>query len=79
MLILSRKLGEQVVIDGDVVVTVVAIRNGRIRLGIEAPREKRIERAQPQTDRRQSGVHEVQREPRKLVQCEPCGPASQVA
>ena len=37
MLILSRKLNEQIVIGDQVVVTVVAIRGGNVRLGIEAP------------------------------------------
>ncbi|OHB82508.1 MAG: carbon storage regulator [Planctomycetes bacterium RBG_16_64_12] len=37
MLILSRKLNEQIVIGDQIVVTVVAIRGGSVRLGIEAP------------------------------------------
>lgn len=36
MLVLSRKLHEQLVI-GDVIVTIVEIRGDKIRLGIEAP------------------------------------------
>ena len=39
MLVLSRKLGEQVVIDDHIVVTVVRLEKGQVRLGIEAPRE----------------------------------------
>ncbi|HID77289.1 MAG TPA: carbon storage regulator CsrA [Planctomycetaceae bacterium] len=37
MLILARKRNEQIVIGDDIVVTVVAIRGGNVRLGIEAP------------------------------------------
>jgi len=37
MLVLTRKLGERIVIGDDIVVTVVAIGPGRVRLGIEAP------------------------------------------
>jgi len=37
MLVLSRKLNETIVIDGDIRVTVVGIHGGRIRLGIQAP------------------------------------------
>ena len=37
MLVLTRKLGEQIVIGDDIVVTVVAVGPGKIRLGIEAP------------------------------------------
>lgn len=44
MLVLLRKLNERIVIDGSIVVTVVAIHDGRVRLGIEAPRDVRIVR-----------------------------------
>jgi carbon storage regulator len=37
MLVLTRRIGETVVIDGDIRVTVVAVQGGRIRLGIAAP------------------------------------------
>jgi carbon storage regulator len=37
MLVLSRKLGEKVVIGDGIVVTVVEIKGRTIRLGIEAP------------------------------------------
>ena len=39
MLVLSRRVGERLVIDDRITVTVVEIRGGQIRLGIEAPRE----------------------------------------
>lgn len=37
MLVLSRKLGEKIVIGENIVVTVVKIDRNQIRLGIEAP------------------------------------------
>lgn len=37
MLVLSRKRNEQIVIGGDIIVTVVSIRGGTVRIGIEAP------------------------------------------
>ena len=37
MLVLSRKVNEKIVIDGNIVVTVVKIDRNQIRLGIEAP------------------------------------------
>ncbi len=39
MLILSRKIGESIVIGNNVVVTVRETHGGRIRLAIEAPRD----------------------------------------
>ncbi len=39
MLVLSRKLGEKIVIGDNIVVTVVKIDRNQIRLGIEAPQE----------------------------------------
>jgi carbon storage regulator len=39
MLVLSRKLGEKIVIGDNIVVTVVKIDRNQIRIGIEAPPE----------------------------------------
>lgn len=39
MLVLSRKLGEKICIGENICITVVDIDRGKIRLGIEAPRE----------------------------------------
>jgi carbon storage regulator len=39
MLVLSRKLGEKIVIGDSIVVTVVKIDRNQIRIGIEAPSE----------------------------------------
>ncbi len=44
MLVLSRKKNEQIVIDGNVVVTVVQIRGDKVRVGIEAPRHIPVHR-----------------------------------
>ncbi len=39
MLVLSRKLGERICIGENIFITVVDIDRGKIRLGIEAPRD----------------------------------------
>jgi carbon storage regulator len=42
MLILSRKQGERIVIGDNIIITVVSMDYGRVRLGIEAPREVEV-------------------------------------
>lgn len=42
MLVLSRKIGESIQIDGGIRVTVTEVRGGRVRLSIEAPASIRI-------------------------------------
>jgi len=44
MLVLSRRLGESVVIGDDVVVTVLEIRGDVVRLGVDAPRHIQVRR-----------------------------------
>ena len=44
MLVLRRKLGEKIYIGDNVCITVVDIDRGKIRLGIEAPRDVPIYR-----------------------------------
>src|SRR5690349_24288260 len=44
MLVLTRKVGEQIVVSGDIRITIVAIRGDRVRLGITAPSETVIDR-----------------------------------
>jgi carbon storage regulator len=37
MLVLTRRIGEEVLIDGNILVTVVAVKGNQVRLGITAP------------------------------------------
>lgn len=46
MLVLSRKLGESIIIDNNITVTVVELCGSRVRLGIEAPQEVPIRRSE---------------------------------
>lgn len=46
MLVLSRKVGETIVIANDVRVTVVEVCGNRIRLGLEAPVDVKIQRSE---------------------------------
>ena len=46
MLVLTRKLMEKLYIGDDVCVTVVRLEGGQVRLGIDAPREVAVVRAE---------------------------------
>lgn len=46
MLVLSRRVGERILIGDDIVVTVVDVRHDTVRLGIAAPRSVRVNRAE---------------------------------
>ncbi len=50
MLVLSRKLGEKIYISDNICITVVDIDRGKIRLGIEAPRDVPIFRQELLSD-----------------------------
>lgn len=44
MLILQRRVGEKVMIGNDITVTVLGINGGQVRLGVNAPRDVRVDR-----------------------------------
>lgn len=44
MLVLTRKEGEQIVIDNKTSVTILGIKGGKVRLGIEAPKDVPVHR-----------------------------------
>ena len=46
MLVLSRKKNESIVIDDNIIVTVVEIRGDKVRLGIQAPKEIPVHRSE---------------------------------
>ena len=46
MLVLSRKSGETIVIDGDIEVTVLEVRGNHVKLGVTAPPAVAIRRAE---------------------------------
>ncbi len=56
MLVLTRRLGEQIVIDEMIRVTIVAVENGRVRLGITAPHQVTVHREE--VHRRLQGFHD---------------------
>jgi len=46
MLVLSRRVGESVVIGDDVTITILEVRSDVIRIGIDAPRSVAVNRAE---------------------------------
>lgn len=46
MLVLSRRVGEQILIGDDIVVTILDSRGDGVRIGIDAPRSTRVNRAE---------------------------------
>ncbi len=44
MLVLTRRLGEAIVINGEIQVSVVALQGGKVRIGVEAPEWVTVDR-----------------------------------
>jgi carbon storage regulator len=77
MLVLSRKVGERILVGNDVWVMVCAIDRGKVRLGIDAPRGTEIQREENLTpDRRQGATarRETVRPDSELARARPLEP-----
>lgn len=46
MLVLTRKAGETINIGGDIVIQIVQVQGRQVRVGIEAPKQKKIQRGE---------------------------------
>ena len=46
MLVLTRKTGETINIDGDITIQIVRVQGRQVRVGISAPKEKKVERGE---------------------------------
>lgn len=46
MLVLSRRIGEQIIINGNIRITISDVRGDRVRIGIEAPDNVAVDRAE---------------------------------
>jgi carbon storage regulator len=57
MLVLTRRIGEEIVISGNINLRVVAIQSGSVRLAIDAPNTVRVDRREVH-DRRNSQTPE---------------------
>lgn len=68
MLVLSRKVGEKLVIDGNITVEVVRIQGNRITLGLVAPSDVKILRGELNQNQLQSPSAEKVVRPLSLLQ-----------
>lgn len=46
MLVLTRKPGEEIIIGGNIRITIVSVRGDRVRIGISAPESVTVDRAE---------------------------------
>lgn len=69
MLVLSRKVGETLVIDGNITVKVVRIQGNRVTLGIEAPSDVKILRGELNQTKATTQTAEIVVEDGLLVAC----------
>jgi len=55
MLVLTRRQGEKIIINGNITVLIVEISPTNVRLGIEAPKEMSVDREEIYNDKRRNG------------------------
>jgi carbon storage regulator len=63
MLVLSRKIGESILIDGGIRITIVGIQRNQVRLGFEAPDQIRILREELGLPAREGPEHARSEQP----------------
>ena len=59
MLVLTRRPGESIVVGQDIVITVIEIKGGQVRIGIDAPREIDVYREEIYEQVRQENIASV--------------------
>jgi carbon storage regulator len=53
MLVLSRKVGDEIIINGHIRIMITALKGDRVRVGVSAPPEVQIDRAEVHQRRQQ--------------------------
>lgn len=74
MLILSRKVGESIVIDGRIIVKVMRLEGDVLKLGIEAPPEVPVHRQEVYEEIQSSNQGAVMRDRRSVPKLKPISP-----
>jgi len=44
MLVLTRQRGEKIMVDDNIIITIIEVRGDKVRIGIEAPRDVSVHR-----------------------------------
>ncbi len=52
MLVINRKVGQEIVIGDNIVIRVIEVKDGKVRIGVTAPKEIRVDRQE---------IHELRR------------------
>ena len=60
MLVLSRKVGDEIIIDGHIRITITAMKGDRVRVGVTAPPEVQVDRAEVHQKRQQWAEADVE-------------------
>ena len=58
MLVLTRKVGESIIIDGNITVTITAVEGNKVRIGVSAPPQVRVDREEIHRARCEFSDHE---------------------
>ncbi len=74
MLVLTRKVGEEVVIDGSIRVVLVSVEGDKVRLGFSAPPSVRVDRKEVFEQRLRNEPHESNAYHETIVQGAHCNP-----
>jgi carbon storage regulator len=56
MLVLTRRVGEEIVIDGDIRITVTGVQGEKVRIGVTAPESVRVDRREVHLRRKEFAV-----------------------
>ena len=56
MLVLSRRVGQDIYIGDDIIVTVISVVRGKVKLGVEAPRNIDVDRPEVRKRKRQAAM-----------------------
>lgn len=56
MLVLARRISESIVINGDIIITVLGIKGSQIRVGVTAPKNTEVDREEIYLKKQQNGT-----------------------